>query len=67
MNTLDVDSGKTRGYLLVRAAKGAAPAQPVAHRSRLLIFAIVAPLFLLSLGAYLGAWMQRRALRKRTG
>lgn len=64
MNTTDVDSGKTRGFLLVRAAKNASPALPVDHpRSRLLMFAIFAPLTIFGLGALCGSWITRRRAR----
>ncbi len=56
MNTVDVDSGKTRGFVLVRAAANAQPpASIVTPHNRLLLMAglIVAIAFLLGIGATL--------------
>ena len=67
MNTVDVDSGKTRGYLLVRAGTDSVRAAVVDHpRSRLLTVLIVAPVTIFGFGMVLGSWLTRwRAQKKK--
>lgn len=67
MNTTDIDSGKTRGYLVVRAAKDAVPPTTVNHpRSRILMVAIFAPFAIFIVGALFGSWTARWRARKKT-
>jgi hypothetical protein len=65
MTATDLDSGKSRGFLQVRAAGAAAPA-PIPSHSRLLpIAAAIAALFFGS-GALVGSlWTRRRMRRSR--
>jgi len=57
MNTVDTDSGKTRGFLLVHAAPGTRVPGPVTRsHSRLLTVLVVAPLVFFLLGALTGSW-----------
>jgi hypothetical protein len=67
MRTVDVDSGKSRGYVVVTVAPGAALAGTVtATGSRLLYIAIGVVLTFFTLGAVAGALvMRRRMLRRR--
>jgi len=65
MNTVDTDSGKTRGFLLVHAAPGTRVPGPVTRsHSRLLTVLVVAPLVFFLLGALTGSWWRGRRMRK---
>lgn len=63
MNTQDVDSGTTRGFVVVRPGAGVAPGAVRAGSSRVtvLFFGLLAVVFLL--GAATGAWLRGRRLR----
>jgi hypothetical protein len=65
MTAVDVDSGKSRGFLQVRAAAGVSAPQPVPSHSRLLSIAAAIALFVFALGAVCGAlvtrWRMKRA------
>ena len=59
MSAIDVDSGRSRGLLQVRAAAGAAAPRPIPSRSKLLPIAIAVATFLFASGAAVGALAMR--------
>jgi hypothetical protein len=63
MRATDFDSGKSRGFLRVSAAKGTATPRPVAHRSRLLPMAAGLAFLFFAMGAAAGSLVTRRRMR----
>ncbi|HVE81702.1 MAG TPA: phytochelatin synthase family protein [Myxococcales bacterium] len=67
MNTTDMDSGKSRGYVLVSAAAGAPPRMPVPSvGGRLLRVILMAGLGVFAAGAITGALLTRWRMRRKT-
>jgi hypothetical protein len=65
MRATDLDSGKSRGFLQVRAAPGTSAPSPVASRSKLLPIAIGIVTFFFAAGAAVGSLVTRRRIGKR--
>jgi len=65
MSAIDVDSGKSRGLLQVRAASGAPAPKPIPSHSKLLPIAIAIATFFFASGAAVGALAMRWRTRRR--
>ncbi len=64
MTAVDLDSGKSRGFLQVRAASGATAPQPIPSHSRLLAIAAALAAFFFATGAAAGALVARWRIRR---
>jgi hypothetical protein len=65
MVATDLDSGKSRGFLQVRAAPGTVAPRPIPAHSKLLPFAGALALFFFATGALAGTLVTRRRMRRR--
>ncbi len=65
MKGTDLDSGKSRGFVQVRAAPGASAPTPVPSHSKLLPAAVAVVTFFFALGALAGSLVTRRRMRTR--
>ena len=64
MAAVDLDSGKSRGFLQVRAAPGGETPRPIPSHSKLLPLAVGIVTFFFASGALVGLLLTRRRMRK---